>query len=167
MPWQARWWGRPFLWHHAVRVIDRHAEIHRVDRGDLEALRTRLDEMRQRADWRENLDRVNGVRFALHQAAASRLARVALAIHDHQVEHGSPPSALDALAERLGGTVPLDPLTGMPLHYQVGAERIVLQVDPVGALLPFVLSPVDEPSEAIRDQMVEGLLHWSLPARRP
>ena len=35
-------------------------------------------------------------------------------------------------------------------------------------LLPFVLSPVDEPSgEAIHDQMVEGLLHWSLPARRP
>ncbi len=53
LPWQAQWWGRPFLWRHAVRMVDQDARIRRMDRGDLEALRTWLDGMRRRDDWRE------------------------------------------------------------------------------------------------------------------
>ena len=131
-------------------------------------MRTWLNAVRRRADWRQGFDRVNSVRMSLWQVAVTRLARVALALHDHQLEHGTPPASLDALAERLGGAVPLDPLRGKPLRYQVGGGRVFLQVDPQGELLPFVLAPHEASTyEVTHERMEEGLLHWSLPARRP
>lgn len=48
-------------------------------------------------------------------------ARTACAIERYRLEYGTLPSSLDALCPEFLATVPLDPMSGQPLHYKPGS----------------------------------------------
>jgi hypothetical protein len=62
---------------------------------------------------------------ARHEAHLD-LMRVGLLVERHQVQHGSLPESLGAIAPGLGGTVPVDPFTGEPYRYVVQGESFHL-----------------------------------------
>jgi hypothetical protein len=55
------------------------------------------------------------------------LMRIGLAVEAHYATHGKYPATLDVVAADLGGTVPLDPLTGHPYLYQPQGDTFLLQ----------------------------------------
>jgi hypothetical protein len=68
-----------------------------------------------------SLDRAAHVSYS--GAARSRLAVLALAIHLYAVDHdGKLPASLDELTPRYLPAVPVDPLSGQPLHYIPGGN---------------------------------------------
>ncbi len=54
------------------------------------------------------------------------IARVGVALHRHQLQHGQPPDALAELVPAFLPSVPLDLMTGQPLHYTRSGERSVV-----------------------------------------
>jgi len=62
---------------------------------------------------------------AQHEAAVD-LMRMGLLLEQYYVDHGCYPERLDAIAEGLGGSVPVDPFTGEPFHYTPQADTFLL-----------------------------------------
>jgi len=54
------------------------------------------------------------------------LMQMGLLLEQYQSQHGSYPGTLDAIAPSLGGSLPVDPFTGEPFHYQPSGDSFLL-----------------------------------------
>jgi len=126
--WQSKWYGRPLLYHDALPELDEVSlAIERV-----------VDESSVRqsvglgSDVAESLTDADVRRFAhaLGDAAAVRLARIALAVQQQVANGTDVPSGLSGYSEQLGGALPEDPFTGEPVHYSLEDGKVVLSCVP-------------------------------------
>jgi len=60
-----------------------------------------------------------------HEATLD-LMQMGLLLEQYQSQHGSYPGTLDAIAPNLGGSLPVDPFTGEPFHYQPSGDSFLL-----------------------------------------
>ena len=64
-----------------------------------------------------------------HHAAKMRLTRVGLALLEYRKETGSWPESLDALIEKFGGSIPLNPLTNEAFRYERRGSKVRLEAE--------------------------------------
>ncbi len=135
-----------------LRVVDAAARVQPASRA--EYLRSALAFQEQLAAAKDTHAFVvgKGVQLLVRADAASRLARVALAVADRRARTGQFPASLNELATDFSGDVPTDPFTGAPFVYERTDSGV--RIASLGRL------PEEIPHE--EDERTERGLVWEL-----
>jgi hypothetical protein len=160
-PWDARWYGRGFFFR---RALERLAEFERgIESAGSEAtMRARLLAVVE--GDRRAAGATLGIQVrALGHVTVRRLARVALAIHEHARRHATPLAKLEDYAPLFGEPMPVDAVTGRSFEFERIDGTVTLSSPVPEKLHPKLTAALQELSpEGRRRFLRDELLVWEI-----